>query len=94
LYAMLSSKVDLPLPLSPTKMVMPLLSSIFFANCTAGILNGKGFCFSVFMVKELMKGMVIFIKQFMQRLITISFAEQNHPFADCSLLLLLSRLFL
>ena len=54
---MLSSKVDLPHPLSPTKMVTFGSRGIFFANFTAGILNGKGFRLSVSTEKDLRKGM-------------------------------------
>ena len=55
---MLSSNVDLPVPLSPAKMVTPLFNTRSFANCTAGILNGKGTVFSVSTEMDFMNGII------------------------------------
>jgi hypothetical protein len=53
---MLYNKVDLPHPLSPTKIVTLLSRLIRFANHTEGILKGNGFCLSVSIEKDFIKG--------------------------------------
>jgi hypothetical protein len=56
---MLSSKVDLPHPLSPTKIVTSVSRPICLANFTAGILKGNGFCLLPTIEKDFKKGIKI-----------------------------------
>ncbi|GEP98232.1 hypothetical protein CCY01nite_44920 [Chitinophaga cymbidii] len=54
---MLSNKVDLPVPLSPVKIVTLLSRAIFCpASLTEGTLNGKGCCLEELKEKDRRKG--------------------------------------